>query len=223
MKISPGMMSNDNKSLASIARTTRGVGVEHLRDALEGRGSMSNVHLPGSGAYSFSTEGDHHRPSIQGGTKDVNLARLAVASAHNKNRKPLLNKPGDVADVLNKLGIGQQKPDKMLHTPFSGGQKQQDNACVVVTIFTYIKQLIYRFPDAVSSPLRIAHNTFVPHSFQSAFLVPVIFSITLHACLIGLMHSLSHLIFARIHCQKALLSVHAKFRPLHEANWKDTN
>ncbi|KAG8845696.1 plasma membrane localization protein [Tulasnella sp. 330] len=131
LKISPGMMSNDNKSLASIARTARGVGVEHLRDALEGRGSMSNVHLPGSGAYSFSTEGDHHRPSTQGGTKDVNLARLAVASAHNKNRKPLLNKPADVADVLNKLGIGQQKPDKMLHTPFSDGLKQQDGACVI--------------------------------------------------------------------------------------------
>ncbi|KAG9017348.1 plasma membrane localization protein [Tulasnella sp. JGI-2019a] len=129
LKISPGMMSNDNKSLASIARTARGVGVEHLRDALEGRGSLSNVHLPGSGAYSFSTEGDH-RPSIHGGSKDINLARLAVARDHNKNHKPLLNKPGDVADVLNKLGIGQQKPSKMLHMPLSAGSKQQDNAII---------------------------------------------------------------------------------------------
>lgn len=128
LKISPGLMSNDNKSLASIARTARGVGVEDLREALEGRGSMSNLHLP-SGAYSISNDGDH-RTSINGTARDVPLARLAAASAHHRNKKAPLNRPGDVADVLNKLGIGQQKPDKMLHTPFAAITKSQDSSYV---------------------------------------------------------------------------------------------
>lgn len=118
-------MSNDNKSLASLARTARGVGVDDLRDALEGRGSTSNTNLA-SGAYSLSTEGHGDYRPMHGG-KEVSLARVAVASAHNKSRKVSMNRPGDVADVLNKLGIGQQKTDTMLHTPFAGGMKPQDS------------------------------------------------------------------------------------------------
>ncbi|KAG8906442.1 plasma membrane localization protein [Tulasnella sp. 403] len=128
LKISPALMHIDNQSLASLARTTRDVGVEQLRDALEGRASMSNTNL-GSTAHSISTDGDHRSHH---GHKDIGLNRLAVATAAQKRRKASKSTPGDVADVLNKLGIGKQNPSKMLRAPFQGGPKQQQDGSTIL-------------------------------------------------------------------------------------------
>lgn len=106
-------MHIDNQSLASLARTARGVGVEDLREALEGRGSMSNPNLI-SGAHSMSTDADRksHRAN-----RDMELSKIALAAAHKQRKASRTNSPNDVADALNKLGIGKQTSSKLLRTP----------------------------------------------------------------------------------------------------------
>src|SRR5260221_13007331 len=45
LRLAPALMHIENLSLQSLTRSTRGVGVTDLRDALEGRSSMSNPAL----------------------------------------------------------------------------------------------------------------------------------------------------------------------------------
>ncbi|KAF7967328.1 hypothetical protein HWV62_34705 [Athelia sp. TMB] len=63
LKISPALMNVDNISLHSLARSTRGVGVTDLREALEGRNSMSNPTLGKTPSFSTlehaASVGDH--------------------------------------------------------------------------------------------------------------------------------------------------------------------
>ena len=54
VRVSPALMHIENLSRASLARSTRGVGVTDLREALEGRSSMSNPNLVNTAA-SLST------------------------------------------------------------------------------------------------------------------------------------------------------------------------
>ncbi|KAG8956624.1 plasma membrane localization protein [Tulasnella sp. 424] len=132
LKLSPALMHIDNQSLASLARTTRGVGVEELRDALEGRASMSNTNLASS-AQSFSTNADHKSYRR---LHDPGLGKLAVAGAA-KQRKVTKSSPEEVADVLNKLGIGKQNPSRMLHTPLQVPQKEPESAPSKVLVPPY--------------------------------------------------------------------------------------
>jgi len=115
-------MHIDNKSLASIARTTRGVGVGDLREALEGRGSMSNTALA-STAQSLHTDMDHQRSGFDSNLKALALARTPTGGTA-KVRKSSKTKPGEVRDVLNKLGIGKQNGSSMLHAPLPTGTRR---------------------------------------------------------------------------------------------------
>ncbi|THV08394.1 hypothetical protein K435DRAFT_740455 [Dendrothele bispora CBS 962.96] len=100
LKISPGLMNIENLSLQSLARSNRGVGVTELREALEGRSSMSQTAL--NKAASISTL--DHVSSILGSDN-----RLTPTRSRNRGKKRAVpSGSGEVRDVLNKLGLGKQ-------------------------------------------------------------------------------------------------------------------
>ncbi|PBK72748.1 hypothetical protein ARMSODRAFT_953146 [Armillaria solidipes] len=99
LKISPGFMHIENMSLQSLARSTRGVGVTELREALEGRSSMSNPALALGGRPSSISTLDHG--------SSVGDSRLTKTRSRTKKRT-ITSSTGEVRDVLNRLGIGKQ-------------------------------------------------------------------------------------------------------------------
>jgi protein EFR3 len=110
-------MHIDNVSLHSLARSTRGVGVTDLREALEGRSSMSNPALVK--APSVSTL-EHISPV---GAVDTFSQRLTLSRSRSKKRRPVTNGPDEVRDVLSKLGIGKQNGNSLLKASFPALQK----------------------------------------------------------------------------------------------------
>ncbi|KAL0949391.1 hypothetical protein HGRIS_009455 [Hohenbuehelia grisea] len=102
LRISPALMHIENVSLQSLARSTRGVGVTDLREALEGRSSMSNPALVRPSSISTLD----HTSSIAGESRHYLQSRPRSRSAPKKKAIP--SKPGEVKDVLNRLGIGKQ-------------------------------------------------------------------------------------------------------------------
>ncbi|KAK2466322.1 hypothetical protein APHAL10511_001964 [Amanita phalloides] len=97
LKISSSLM-HDNMSLHSLARSARAVGVTDLREALEGRSSMSNPAL--ANAPSLSTL--EHISSNNG---DVSLGR-ARSIPRAQRHAPTGSR--EVREMLNRLGIGKQ-------------------------------------------------------------------------------------------------------------------
>ena len=97
-KIAPALMHIENMSLQSLSRPSRGVGVTDLREALEGRISMSNPALVNV-APSVSTL---EHASVAHGENGVNR----LMPVRSRPEKALRN-PGEVRDVLNKLRIGK--------------------------------------------------------------------------------------------------------------------
>ena len=103
LKISPALMHIENISLQSLAKSTRGVGVTDLREALEGRSSMSMSNPALARPPSISTL--EHAPSKTG----VDSLRVTQTRSRTRSSKRSPNSgPGDVRDVLNRLGIGKQ-------------------------------------------------------------------------------------------------------------------
>lgn len=113
LKLSPALMHIDNKSLQSLARSTRNVGVGDLREALEGRASAnrSSVGFSYNGSPSMSSighqSGDHHHAhslsgggGLGGGINQLQARLKAATTIKDAN--------GEVKDILNKLGIGKQ-------------------------------------------------------------------------------------------------------------------
>lgn len=105
-------MNIDNLSLQSLGKFNRAVGVADLRDALEGRSSMSNPNLVPPRPQSVNTvdrstsvnRGSiHHALSVRSSG-----ARRAV-SATTKPRKRVPGAPREVKDALDRLGIGNPK------------------------------------------------------------------------------------------------------------------
>lgn len=113
-------MNVDNISLHSLARSTRGVGVTDLREALEGRNSMSNPTL--GKAPSFSTL--EHAASVGDHINGRGTIR-PVSTSTAKRRKSNANGADDVRDVLNKLGLGKQKGSSLLKASFPAMQKTE--------------------------------------------------------------------------------------------------
>ncbi len=103
LKLSPALMYIENLSLQSLARSSRGVGVSDLRDALEGRGGMSNAALVTS-APSISSF-DHGDPSAVSGES---RSTRGGWSAQGRKRPLTGDSSADVRGVLDKLGIGAQ-------------------------------------------------------------------------------------------------------------------
>ena len=122
IKVAPALMHAENLSMQSLARSGRGVGVTDLREALEGRSSMSNPNLVAGRVPSISTL-DHTSSVFPEG-----FGKLTPTRSRPQQRvKP---RPGEVKDVLNKLGIGKQNAGKanggaILKSSFQAIQKTQ--------------------------------------------------------------------------------------------------
>ncbi|KAJ7929928.1 hypothetical protein B0H13DRAFT_2180690 [Mycena leptocephala] len=98
LKISPALMHIENVSLQSLTRPTRGIGVTDLREALEGRSSMSNPALVKPPSLSTL---DH--------ASSIGLdSRLMQPRSRTRSRRGPPSGPVEVRDVLNRLGIGKQ-------------------------------------------------------------------------------------------------------------------
>lgn len=106
-------MHIDNVSLHSLARSTRGVGVTDLREALEGRSSMSNPALVKAGSVSTLD----HTSSTGAGDFFSNRLAPSRSRSRSKKRRPGTS-PDDVRDVLSKLGIGKQNGTSLLKASF---------------------------------------------------------------------------------------------------------
>ncbi|OCH92881.1 hypothetical protein OBBRIDRAFT_772486 [Obba rivulosa] len=117
IKVAPALMNIDNMSLQSLARSTRGVGVTDLREALEGRSSVSNPNLANK-APSISTL--DHTSSIATGEQFHKLA-----PTRSRPQRSKLAGPGEVREVLNKFGIGKQTGNSLLKSPFPAQKPQQ--------------------------------------------------------------------------------------------------
>ncbi|KAJ7507965.1 hypothetical protein B0H11DRAFT_1969523 [Mycena galericulata] len=116
LKISPALMHIENISLQSLARSTRGIGVTDLREALEGRSSMSNPALVKPPSLSTLD----HASSI--GVE----SRLARPRSRTRSRRVPPSGSGEVRDVLNRLGIGKQNGSLLkasFPVPKPGGQR----------------------------------------------------------------------------------------------------
>jgi protein EFR3 len=122
-------MHIENLSLASLNRPARGVGVTELREALSGRSSMSQSALVNR-APSFSTL--EHASSL---TPDGNLTLTRTRSRPQK--KPIAAAPGEVRDVLNKLGLGKATSNGLLKVPFNA-RSPEKKTYVCITVFVGI-------------------------------------------------------------------------------------
>ncbi|KAF9534181.1 hypothetical protein CPB83DRAFT_866446 [Crepidotus variabilis] len=110
LKISPALMHIENISLQSLARSTRGLGVTDLREALEGRSSMSNPNL--ARPPSISTL--DHTSSIMTGEAGLRLTRTRSRSRAKK--RPAADGAGEVRDMLTRLGISKQNSNLLKAT-----------------------------------------------------------------------------------------------------------
>jgi hypothetical protein len=121
LRLAPALMHIENLSLQSLARSTRGVGVTDLRDALEGRSSISNSALANH-APSVSTL---DQVSIREDT-NMNKLRPAAGAGSRPEKLKAAGGPSEVRDMLNKLHIGKSSNDNnLLRAPFPGLQRQE--------------------------------------------------------------------------------------------------
>jgi protein EFR3 len=112
-------MNIDNVSLQSLGRFNRAVGVTELREALEGRSSMSNSALVNKPASVSTLD---NSSSLRDGDAGLgNHMGAPPSKARSYVKKKLPGAPGDVRDALNKLGVGGgSRPNRAaLRTSFS--------------------------------------------------------------------------------------------------------
>lgn len=135
LRLAPALMHIENLSLQSLARSTRGVGVTDLRDALEGRSSMSNSALTNN-APSISTL---EQASIREDTA-MNMLRPAEAGPRPEKLKAA-GGPSEVRDMLNKLHIGKSSNgSNLLRAPFPGLQRQEARWVSIIIAMASITQ-----------------------------------------------------------------------------------
>lgn len=106
MKFSPALMHIENLSLQSLAKTQHGVGATDLRDALEGRGSSVNLGL--------NTRPSSIRTLDQSALSPRERLGLARSNTHRGRSRSSTH----VQDMLDKLGIGKDKADRVLKASF---------------------------------------------------------------------------------------------------------
>jgi len=118
LRLAPSLMQIENLSLQSLSRSSRGVGITDLREALEGRGSMSNPALAHR-APSLSTL-DHAPTHV-----DPSITKLRPI--RSRPEKPKSNGgPAEVRDMLSKLHIGKPgNGSNLLRASFPGLQRQE--------------------------------------------------------------------------------------------------
>jgi hypothetical protein len=118
LRLAPSLMHIENLSLQSLSRPSRGVGVTDLREALEGRGSMSNPALANR-APSLSTL-DHTPTHV-----DPSITKLRPVRSRPENPRSA-GGSAEVRDMLSKLHIGKSgNGSSLLRASFPGLQKQE--------------------------------------------------------------------------------------------------
>ncbi|SRR6266404_1710644 len=118
LRLAPALMHIENISLQSLARSTRGVGVTDLRDALEGRSSMSNPALVNK-APSLSTL-DHTSTHADGSVNKVKPMRS------RSQKSKAVGGPSEVREMLSKLHIGKSSNgSNLLRASFPSLQRQE--------------------------------------------------------------------------------------------------
>jgi protein EFR3 len=118
LRLAPSLMQIENLSLQSLSRSSRGVGVTDLREALEGRSSMSNPTLANK-APSLSTL-DHASTHV-----DTAIAKLKPVRSGQEKSRPA-GGPSEVRDMLSKLRVGKSSNgSNLLRASFPGLQKQE--------------------------------------------------------------------------------------------------
>ncbi|TRM67653.1 hypothetical protein BD626DRAFT_564571 [Schizophyllum amplum] len=118
LKITPALLRvENNMSIASLARSTRGVGVTDLREALEGRNSITMSSSALVKPASVSTA-DHGSSVYEGGS------RLTPSRSRTRPKRAPPTRPGEVRDVLSKLGIGKQNASLLKSTLQRPDQRQ---------------------------------------------------------------------------------------------------
>ena len=120
LKISPALMHISNMSLQSLTRSARAVGVNDLREALEGRRSLSNLALSQARAPSVSSFGAATYSAGSG--EESNISRI-FRPERPKRRLLDGESPREVRDMLDKLGIGAKNGANLLKTSLSSRQK----------------------------------------------------------------------------------------------------
>ena len=143
LRLAPALMHIENLSLQSLARSTRGVGVTDLREALEGRSSMSNPALVNK-APSVSTL-DHASTQADGSTNKSKTARP------RSQKSKAVGGPSDVREMLSKLHIGKSSNgSNLLRASFPGLQKQEPRS---VRLYVTLVQVLTR--ACLSANLRL--------------------------------------------------------------------
>jgi protein EFR3 len=120
LRISPALMQGENLSMQSLARSSRGVGVTDLREALEGRGCVSN---PALVAPTISTL--ERASSRRAGADSFSPNELQLKQSRSR-RRPATSGTGEVRDVLERLGIGKPQSGSLLRASFPALQKLND-------------------------------------------------------------------------------------------------
>ncbi|KAF9476499.1 hypothetical protein BDN70DRAFT_882331 [Pholiota conissans] len=120
LKISPALTHIENISMQSLARSTRGLGVTDLREALEGRSGISNTALSLVRPPSVSTL--DHASSVTGGEFHTLGLTQTRSRSRTKIRSTTPSAAGEVRDVLTRLGISKQN-GSLLKATFPVRQK----------------------------------------------------------------------------------------------------
>ncbi len=147
LRLEPALMHIENLSLQSLTRSTRGVGVTDLRDALEGRSSMSNPALVNN-APSISTL---DQVSIR---EDIAMSKLRPAGAEPRPENfRATGSTSEVRDMLNKLQIGKSNNgSNLLRAPFPGLQRQEARWVQIFCDGWYYSRALIHFFYSFSKP-----------------------------------------------------------------------
>jgi hypothetical protein len=123
-------MQGENLSLQSLARSTRGVGVTDLREALEGRSGKSSPALTKPASISTLERG-----SFMMGADTISSG-LALTPSRSSRKRAIASGNGEVRDVLNKLGIGKENGSSLLKASFPSLQKGNGRYVGSLQLFT---------------------------------------------------------------------------------------
>ena len=152
LRLAPALMHIENLSLQSLARSTRGVGVTDLRDALEGRSSMSNPALVNK-ASSLSTL-DHASTHADGSANKSKQARPRT------QKSKAVGGPSEVREMLSKLHIGKStNGSNLVRASFPGLQKQEPRSVRLSMALVQLKDVDARLsfssnPSALVPPYK---------------------------------------------------------------------
>jgi len=172
LKLSPALMHIENLSLQSLVRTQYGVGVNDLREALEGRASVTNLAL----STRPSSVRTLDNPSASTSKEPLGLTRSNTHITISKN-----SSTNDVRDVLKSLGAGKgkRKSSSRLKPSFPG--IQSPDARYVCVTWQRHKPMLTKNPEAgLVLPHPIDHKY---TSLKQTFFALFTFAAVLSHCL----------------------------------------